>query len=228
MLPVKASSFPQRRLEAEQDGPVFPVPEGFPGTEGFSVPEEPGLSFPRAVVSPEKRAEPLSKFRMFFKQDPYFPLVFVPVERVLWYNSRRQNTTRASGPLLPPGPSGLGPRCAICPPQARQNERRQGAARASRLPEPYSRATGGSVRELPTAGPRIADPRAANCRPQGRESPIAGLRIRLLYGRGQNSKTPLRYRPQGGRFLTPGYAAGGCVRELLPAGPRTADRRSAG
>ncbi len=78
------------------------------------------------------------------------------------------------------------------------------------------------VRELPTAGPRIADRRSANRRPQGRELPTAGLRIRLLYGRGQNSKTPLRYRPQGGRRLEIRFAAGRGVRELLTAGPRDA------
>lgn len=50
----KKRLFPQRRLGAEQDSRVFPVLEGFPGTEGFSVPEEPGLSFPRTVVFPEQ------------------------------------------------------------------------------------------------------------------------------------------------------------------------------
>ena len=42
--------------------------------------------------------------------------------------------------------------CAICSPQAGQNERRQDAARAARHLHPHSRATGGSVRDLPTAG----------------------------------------------------------------------------
>ena len=45
----------------------------------------------------------------------------------------------------------------LSPPRIWYNDRRQGASRAARRPEPHHRATGGSVRELPAAG--------ANCPP---------------------------------------------------------------
>ena len=124
VLPVKASSFPQRRLGAEQDGRAFPGSGRFPRNRRLLRAGETRTEFPTGCCfSGKTRGTSFGIPDVFSNKTRTFPLFLFQLRGFCGIIAADRVRRGQTGLLLPPNLSGLWPRCAICPPQVWYNKK---------------------------------------------------------------------------------------------------------